>query len=218
MKKPLKITLIVLAALLVVLVAGVAILFPYFQNRGQMGDNVYYLYNENSGTLVIYGEGEMWDFHIPGMSCWTPSEEYHTSPFYRPGWKLQDMEYAPLKRVIILEGVTAITANAFYGCLDLEEIYIPASMERIMSYAIQECPNLRRMYFSGDQPWMSLSDSFCKTTETNIAGEADSLTNHHITVIHKPGTTGYGGYGWGGIEAILEQNFLSGWARALWPW
>lgn len=218
MKKPLKITLIVLAALLVVLVAGVAILFPYFQNRGQMGDNVYYLYNENSGTLVIYGEGEMWDFHIPGMSCWTPSEEYHTSPFYRPGWKLQDMEYAPLKRVIILEGVTAITANAFYGCLDLEEIYIPASMERIMSYAIQECPNLRRMYFSGDQPWMSLSDSFCLTTETNIAGEADSLTNHHITVIHKPGTTGYGGYGWGGIEAILEQNFLSGWARALWPW
>lgn len=215
MKKPLKITLIVLAALLVVLVAGVAILFPYFQNRGQMGDNVYYLYNENSGTLVIYGEGEMWDFYDPNAMGYR-LEGMHPSPFHSSEAFAEDT--APMKRIIVLEGVTAITSHAFYGCANLEEVCIPASVLRIEDLSFNECPNLRRIYFSGDRSVMSVSAAFCKTIRACAAGEADSLTNHHITVIHKPGTTGYGGYGWGGIEAILEQNFLSGWARALWPW
>ena len=204
-----------IAAVSILAILCVVFVVPWFQHTGQLGDEIYYRYNMSSGTLVIYGEGEMWDFYDPNAMGYR-LEGMHPSPFHSSEAFAEDT--APMKRIIVLEGVTAITSHAFYGCANLEEVCIPASVLRIEDLSFNECPNLRRIYFSGDRPVMSVSAAFCKTIRACAAGEADSLTNHHITVIHKPGTTGYGGYGWGGIEAILEQNFLPGWARALWPW
>ena len=204
-----------IAAVSILAILCVVFVVPWFQHTGQLGDEIYYRYNMSSGTLVIYGEGEMWDFYDPNAMGYR-LEGMHPSPFHSSEAFAEDT--APMKRIIVLEGVTAITSHAFYGCANLEEVCIPASVLRIEDLSFNECPNLRRIYFSGDRSVMSVSAAFCKTIRACAAGEADSLTNHHITVIHKPGTTGYGGYGWGGIEAILEQNFLPGWARALWPW
>ena len=204
-----------IAAVSFLAILCVVLAVPWFRHTGQLGDEIYYRYNINSGTLVIYGEGEMWDFYDPNAMGYR-LEGAFSSPFHSSEAFSEDT--APLKKIIVLEGVTAITSHAFYGCANLEEVWIPASVQRIGDLSFNECPNLRRIYFSGDRPGMSVSAAFCKTIRACAAGEADSLTNHHITVIHQPGTTGYGGYGWGGIEAILEQNFLPGWARALWPW
>lgn len=44
------------------------------------------------------------------------------------------------------DGVTAIEVDAFWGCKQLETIYIPASVTKIESYAFNNCKSLTDMY------------------------------------------------------------------------
>lgn len=54
--------------------------------------------------------------------------------------------------VTIPEGVTLVQDNAFYCCIRLEQVFLPASLREIGRYAFNLCPALTAVYFSGDAP------------------------------------------------------------------
>ena len=55
-------------------------------------------------------------------------------------------------KYMIRDGVDEIAANAFYGCSNLVEITVPASVKSIGANAFGECVNLRRVRYLGDKP------------------------------------------------------------------
>ena len=83
---------------------------------GQCGDNVYWVYDEKTKDLIIYGEGAM--YNLEELSS-------ITSPFYE----------SDIDTIIIQEGVTSIGNQMFAFCRNLNSISIADSVERIGDYA-----------------------------------------------------------------------------------
>lgn len=103
-----------------------------FPLEGQLGDNVYYTYECDSGIVWIHGSGDTW-------SC-SPSEP---SPFTAAGDSLN------AKTVVIENGVSSIGAYLFCGCEGIERMIVAESVERL------ECPSLPKnaeVCFYGDAP------------------------------------------------------------------
>ena len=74
---------------------------------GKCGDNVDFFYQESTHSLVIAGNGPMWDFTINGQPS-MPWLKFHTS----------------IETIIVQEGVTSIGDYAFYICEALKSITI----------------------------------------------------------------------------------------------
>ncbi len=85
---------------------------------GQCGDNVYWTFDEFTGTLTISGTGEMEDYYNSSSSGY--------SPFYNT---------SRIKTVIIESGVTSIGRAAFFSCIGMTSITIPDSVTSIGSGA-----------------------------------------------------------------------------------
>ena len=101
--------------------AGLQISSSALEPTGKCGDNVYWSFDESTGTLTISGEGEM---------------------------KNYDFSYTPfsynneIKSVIIESGITNITRNMFTGCSNLISISIPETVVSIGYGICKECDNL----------------------------------------------------------------------------
>ena len=121
MKRTKKITLIMLAVVLM------AVCFVFCASAldatGQCGDNVYWSFNENTGELVISGNGSMYDYG------------YSSSPFYNSN----------IKSVVVEDGITTISNYAFCGCDSLTSITIPDSVTSIGDSAFRDCKSLKNM-------------------------------------------------------------------------
>lgn len=87
---------------------------------GQCGDNAYWTLDDD-GTLIISGEGDMWNYNWDNVS-----------PFYS----------SYTKRIIIENGITSIGDYAFWDLLRLTSIKIPNSVTRIGVSAFNDCSNL----------------------------------------------------------------------------
>lgn len=87
-------------------------------SSGQCGDMVMYNYNDSTHTLIISGEGSMYNTEAP--------------------WESYKKE---IETVIINEGVISISDYAFYGC-GLTTITIPNSVTSIGMYAFEGCSGL----------------------------------------------------------------------------
>lgn len=79
---------------------------------------------DDEGLLTISGSGAMDGFAYDSTE----------------GWKANN---AAIKKVIIVEGVTSIGYNAFYGCTNLTDITVPGSVTSIRFYAFYDCSNLK---------------------------------------------------------------------------
>ena len=92
------------------------------ETSGQCGDDVYWEFEEATGTLTISGSGDMEDYTLsPG-------------PWYSFGNKL--------KVVNITEGVTSIGRVAFALCDGISEVTLPRSLDYIGQAAFSGCTNL----------------------------------------------------------------------------
>ena len=89
---------------------------------GQCGNNINWVYNENTAELTISGTGEMWDY----------------SPMESPWSVYQDQ----LQSVVIGNGVTRIGACSFYYCTKLESVTIGSNVKSIGWVAFQYCDSL----------------------------------------------------------------------------
>lgn len=92
---------------------------PDVIDKGQCGDNVWYMLFVD-GTLVIDGEGEMWDYYRFEDDC----------------FKGHDSE---IKNVKIDEGITHIGDRIFCGCSNLVNIVIPNGVKSIGEAAFCGC-------------------------------------------------------------------------------
>lgn len=89
----------------------------YYKNSGKCGDNVNYEFDAETGTLVISGTGEMYEYesYYWGTESNAPFFNYVTS----------------IKKIIIENGVTGLGMNSICFASNLEEIYIPASVKNL---------------------------------------------------------------------------------------
>lgn len=100
--------------------------------EGQLGENVYYTYESDSGIVWIHGSGDTWSY--------SPSEP---SPFTAAGDGLS------AKTVVIENGVSSIGAYLFFDCASIERVIVAESVEKL------ECPSLPKnaeVCFYGDVP------------------------------------------------------------------
>jgi hypothetical protein len=89
----------------------------YDPNDNTCGD-LTWSFDENTGTLSFYGTGAMEDY-------------FNNTPWYQ---HLEEILYVSLP-----EGVTHIGDNAFAGCVNLESLTIPSTVESIGAYAFCGC-------------------------------------------------------------------------------
>jgi glucan-binding YG repeat protein len=101
---------------------------------GRCGNNLTWKYS--SGTLAISGTGAMWEYdeypnfdytNIMGdASNWYPWSSYATA----------------IKKVVVGEGVTSISGNAFNLCASLSSVSLPSSLTSIGISAFSCCTSL----------------------------------------------------------------------------
>ncbi len=94
--------------------------------KGECGDGVYYELTPD-GVLTISGNGEMNSF---------ASEK---APWYK--YVSGDRDYV-IREVRILDGVTNVGENAFYGCTSLAAVTLSQSVTDIASRAFEDCAKL----------------------------------------------------------------------------
>ena len=89
---------------------------------GQCGENIYWIFDKNTGLLTISGSGQM-----------DNNRNSEDSPFYNS---------TLIKTVVIENGVTSIGDYVFYGCTGLTSITIPDSVISIGDDAFNRCTGL----------------------------------------------------------------------------
>ena len=97
--------------------------FVGIDDSGSCGDNVTYIFVEDTGTLTIFGTGAMTDYTKSSSVPWYS---------YR----------SKIKTVDIGNGVTSIGDYAFSGCSGLTSVTIPNSVTRIGKCAFYACTSL----------------------------------------------------------------------------
>ena len=95
---------------------------------GKCGDNITYLFNGTTSTLV--GTGEMYDY------------ESGDSPFYGE---------SAIKNIVIGGGITRIGNNAFGYCTGLTDVSIPTTVTSIGNRAFVGCGKLAAVEYPGTQ-------------------------------------------------------------------
>ncbi len=101
-------------------------------SNGKCGDNAEWFFDETTGTLIISGSGDMWDYSA-----------------VEPEWVTKHGIY--IKEVTISYGITGIGAGSFKNCLNLETVYIPSTVVRIGAGAFDGCYNLKNVYYEGTE-------------------------------------------------------------------
>lgn len=96
------------------------------EQTGKAGENVYWSFQEDTGTLTIYGEGEMADYSgIVG---------------YYPPWEEFDGQ---IKQIVVEEGITAIGSEAFCHCFNATCVTLPSTLKTIEDGAFLYCESLQ---------------------------------------------------------------------------
>jgi hypothetical protein len=96
---------------------------------GECSDNLTWSLDASTGVLEIDGTGAMW-----GGFLWNLTDNSCTAPWY---------DYkSVIKSVVVENGVTSISGNAFRGCTRLESAIICDSVISIGSGAFAECDSL----------------------------------------------------------------------------
>ena len=108
---------------------------------GQCGDNIHWAYDENTETLTIGGEGEMWNYDYDNQP-WFAYRNIIRSVFVEDGvtsigW-YAFARFSELVSVTIPNSVTCIGVDAFAVCTALSSITIPNGVTSIR-YDFKEC-------------------------------------------------------------------------------
>jgi len=83
-------------------------------------------------------------------------------------------ETAVLPKTIVGLSVTTVGKNAFSGCTNLTEIFLPAGVTNLGSGAFADCPQLAAVYFEGNAPGFEppLFSESCGATVYRRAGRS----------------------------------------------
>ena len=103
----------------------VADLDPDFE--GKCGDNINYKYDPTETTLTLTGTGAMWTYNKSNPAPWTT------------WYKWSDKYDVDISKIIIGEGVTAISDGAFALIYHLDTVSLPSTLLSIGGGAFEYC-------------------------------------------------------------------------------
>ena len=139
-----KIVMRPLAVLLVVALAAGMLLVPSVQaeavTSGQCGMDVVWYFDEATGTLIVEGTGELWDFDLAELAPWAALAK-------------------DIKKIVVSSGVTAIGKNAFSGS-EVKTIELPDTLTTIKEGAFTDCAQLEQVDLSKTQVTTIEADTF----------------------------------------------------------
>ena len=150
--------------------------YEEYQHGGSCGENATYLIDENTKTLTISGTGDM---------------DYTNPSNYSYGWDNYNDIYF-IKTVVIEDGITSISDNAFLGCTSLASVTIPDSVTSIGESAFNNCTSLESV---------TIPDSVTFIGEKAFQS-CESLTNATIG----NGITSIGYRAFGNCKSLTEIN------------
>ncbi len=128
-----------------------------------VSENVYYTFDEATGTMIFNGEGEIPD-------C--PYYFLTTHPLNENG---------SVKSIIIGNGITAIGECMFMNCDSLESVTISGSVAEIGYGVFRESDNLTDIYYVGtEEEWNAIEKEYFE------ASCRPDVTIHFITVADEP--------------------------------
>ena len=96
------------------------------EHSGSCGENLTWSFDPTTGVLTFSGSGKM--------------QEYSVFMGFDPPW----YQYASeIKEIILPEGLTTISPDAFAECYNVSEIRFPSTLERIGDSSFRWCNNIR---------------------------------------------------------------------------
>ena len=142
---------------------------------GQCGNEVNWVVDSTTGTLIIYGKGRMWDYSDSEELPWA-GENLH---FEQWGWGLERyVRYHYIRNVVVDEGVTYIGDYAFNNLTDLNSVQLPSSIRSFGEYIFgsTEIPYLKipkgvtsiptNMFYNAEITTLELPDSVIRIEES----------------------------------------------------
>lgn len=103
---------------------------------GTCGESVTYVLSDDGELLTISGTGDMYDLQAPDMD-----PDFVNSNFPE--------KIAGVKKVVITEGVTSIGDYIFEGCVSLELIELPSTLNSIGHCSFRGCISLKGIELPG---------------------------------------------------------------------
>lgn len=91
---------------------------------GVCGPNAYWKFEEETGTLTIYGQGVVRQ---------------------RPWYSSVEQTHHLVKHVVVEEGITELESYSFADCINLETVQLPQSLEVIGGSVFQGCSGLTQI-------------------------------------------------------------------------
>ena len=105
------------------------------ENSGYVGENLTWEVDEGSGTLYIYGSGNMAEYKFPSDNAGRQARDLMI-PWRR--------SVEQIKKVVVGEGATSIASSTFREHPALEEISLPDTLQSIGDYAMN-CTALKEV-------------------------------------------------------------------------
>lgn len=121
----------------------------------QMGDDVWFTFDDSTGTATISGTGDMWDYYENGYDY----TNKHQNPFAGKSnvqkivisegvtnvgdYFLQGYEYrSNVKEISLSSTITKIGRYAFQNCYNVKSVNLPGGLETIGDYSFDNCSGL----------------------------------------------------------------------------
>lgn len=128
---------IMLVLVMAALCFAVAVTANALEPTGQCGDNAYWNFDSQTGTLTISGEGDMWNYNDEVTDGMWDYDDFIISPFFDSG----------VKELVIEEGITSVGESVFRGCMTLEKVTLPTTIKTIGGYAFDCATELKEINF-----------------------------------------------------------------------
>ncbi len=134
--------------------------------NGKCGENLKWVFDDESGILTISGYGEMYSYSSRKPAPWNNYKSF-------------------FKSINIAEGVESIGTNAFLQCDSVTEIQLPLSIKKTESDAFEDS-TIRTIYYSGTaEDWSKISGDKKQFRETELYFNGElhehSYANDEIT-------------------------------------
>ncbi len=115
---------------------------------GSCGENLQYIFDDATGTLIISGAGAMANYSNNGSPWYYYRTSIKKAVFSQGVTSIGDnafFECTGLTEISIPNSVTSIGDTAFFNCIGLTEITLPNSITYIDGYAFCQCASLTKI-------------------------------------------------------------------------
>lgn len=166
---------------------------PNGELAGTHGDNVTWMFDENTGTLTILGSGVIEKLFSGSSMPWYSLHEQITSVVVEsgiteiPSYVFEYLEY--VETISLPDTLTTLALNAFNDCGSLNNLLIPASVKTITGSsntgypAFIRCESLTDVYYLGtEDEWLDIPDA------EHVVNNYADMTMHYLVLHEDPPT------------------------------